>query len=320
MSIVQWLLQISLLLWLSIGAAAATQGKPGCQKRCGDVDIPYPFGIGSARCYVDEWFEVTCNNSVHAPKPFLKRINLEVLNVSLDHGTIRVNNPVLIYYNCPGKPSNYSKSWDGGPFSFSETYTRFTAVGCSALAYITKDDVVNGGCISFCNRGTTAATNGNCNGLECCQTQVPPGLQSFTANLESTSYNFSDPKPETCKYAFMVDHKWFSSKLSDRHAVKDKGYVPAVLDWRIYNATCESVGWNNTSTSNTSPSFCGTNAHCSVANQSSGVTCACDRGYAGNPYLPEGCQGTEPTYLLVIYSIFCIRIYLSRMQRLYLFY
>ena len=304
-STVRWLLQISLVLWLSIGAAAATQGKPGCRKRCGNVDIPYPFGIGFAGCYVDEWFEITCNNAFHPPKPFLKRINLEVLNVSLDHGTIRVNNPVLIYQDCSGKPSNDRKSWNGGPFSFSETYTRFTAVGCSALAYITQDDVINGGCMSFCKQDTTAATNGNCNGLECCQTQVPPGLQSFTANLESTSFNvsISDHKQETCKYAFMVDHKWLSSKFFDPHAVKDKGYVPAVLDWRV-NATCKSVEGNNDSTSNTSTSFCGTNARCSVANHSSGVTCACDRGYEGNPYLPEGCQGTKPTYLLVIYSIF----------------
>ncbi|KAJ9705579.1 hypothetical protein PVL29_003579 [Vitis rotundifolia] len=317
MSTVQWLLQISLLLWLSIGAAAATQGKPDCPKRCGDVDIPYPFGIGSACCF-DEWFEVTCNNSVHPPKPFLKRINLEVLNVSLDHGTIRVNNPVLIYQNCSGKPSNYRKSWNGGPFSFSETYTRFTAVGCSALAYIMQDDVVNGGCMSFCKQGTTAPTNGNCNGLECCQTQAPPGLQSFTAYLESTSYNFSDPKQETCIYAFMVDHKWFSSKLSDPHAVKDKGYVPAVLDWRIYNAKCESVGWNNTSISNTSTSFCGTNARCSVANQSSGVICACDRGYEGNPYLPEGCQGILAgvgTLLLVICAWWLYKV-LKRRQKI----
>lgn len=87
----------------------------------------------------------------------------------------------------------------------------------------------------------------------------------------------------------MVDHKWLSSKFFDPHAVKDKGYVPAVLDWRV-NATCKSVKGNNDSTSNTSTSFCGTNARCSVANQSSGVTCACDRGYEGNPYLPEGCQ------------------------------
>ncbi|XP_034679751.1 wall-associated receptor kinase-like 1 isoform X2 [Vitis riparia] len=292
MSTVRWLLQISLLLWLSRGLAA-TQGKPGCKETCGDVDIPYPFGIGSASCYFDEWFEVTCNNSIHPhiPKPFLKRLNLEVLNVSLDRSTIRVNNPVLLYKDCPGKPSNRTQSWEGGPFSFSDTYTRFTAVGCSALAYITQNDSVIGGCMSYCKQGTTAAKNGSCYGLECCQTQFPPGLQYFTTMLGDFPSNSDDQ--DECKYAFMVDQEWFISMEQDPDKVKDVGHAPAVLDWRIYNATCMSVGWNNTSTSNTSTILCGANAICSPDIQTLSLTCRCWGGYEGNPYLTEGCEGED---------------------------
>ncbi|XP_019073866.1 wall-associated receptor kinase-like 1 [Vitis vinifera] len=292
MSTVRWLLQISLLLWLSRGLAA-TQGKSGCLETCGDVDIPYPFGIGSAGCYFDEWFEVTCNNSIHPhiPKPFLKILNLEVLNVSLNRSTIRVNNPVLGYMNCSGKPSNDAQSWEGGPFSFSDTYTRFTAVGCSTLAYITQNDSVIGGCMSYCKQGTTAAKNGSCYGLKCCQTQFPPGLQYFTTMLGDFPSNSDDQ--DECKYAFMVDQEWFISMEQDPDKVKDVGHAPAVLDWRIYNATCKSVGWNNTSTSNTSTSFCGANAICSADTQTPSLTCRCPRGYEGNPYLTEGCEGTN---------------------------
>ncbi|XP_034681015.1 wall-associated receptor kinase-like 1 [Vitis riparia] len=285
MSTAQWLLQISLLLWLSKGLAA-TQAKPGCQERCGDVDIPYPFGIGSAGCYFDEWFEVTCNNSTDPPKPFLKGVNLEVLNVSLD-GTIRVNNPVLLSQNCSGKPSNDTQWWEGGPFSFSNTYTRFTAVGCSALVYIMQDDTVIGGCKTFCKKDATAAKKASCYGLECCQTQVPPGLLSFTANLGTSSDGSADEQ-EQCKYAFMVDQEWFISNVPDPHTVKDMEYVPAVLDWRIYNATCN----------------CGHNTVCSSTNQGSSLICGCFQGYEGNPYLPQGCQviaiGAFGTLLLVL--------------------
>ena len=284
MSSVQWVLQVSLLLWLSKVLAAgggATLAKPGCKEKCGDIDIPYPFGIGSAGCYFDEWFEVTCDNSTHhPPKPFLKKMNVEVLNVSLDHGTIRVNNPVLIYENCNRKPSsNETQSWEGGPFSFCDTSTRFTAVGCSALAYISQNDSVIGGCMSFCKKGITGSS---CYGLECCQTQIPPGLQSFNVSLS----NFDDE--DECMYAFMVDHLWFSENVKDPHKVKDMGYVQAVLDWRIYNSTCNA----STSNLNTSASVCGSNARCSPdTTLASSLTCRCQQGYKGNPYLPQGCQG-----------------------------
>ncbi|XP_034681012.1 wall-associated receptor kinase-like 1 [Vitis riparia] len=292
MRTVQWLLQISLLLWLSKGLAA-THAKPGCQEWCGDVDIPYPFGIGSAGCYFDEWFEVTCNNSTDPPKPFLKGVNLEVLNVSL-HGTVRVNNPVLLSQNCSGKPSNDTQWWEGGPFSFSNTYTRFTAVGCSAMAYFMQDDTVIGGCMTLCKKDVaTAAKNASCYGLECCQTQVPPGLLSFTANLDTFPEGSADEQ-EPCKYAFMVDQQWFISNVPDPHTMKDMEYVPAVLDWRIYNATCDA----STSNLNTSTSFCGENTICSTDTQTSSLTCSCPPVYVGNPYLPQGCEGETLDKLL----------------------
>ncbi|KAJ9705575.1 hypothetical protein PVL29_003575 [Vitis rotundifolia] len=290
----QWLLQISLLLWLSIGAAAATQGMPGCQERCGDVDIPYPFGIGFA-CYFDEWFEVTCNKSTDLPKPFLNIINMEVLSISLDRGTIQVNNPVL--FDCSGEPSNvtgapnFTVRWEGGPFSFSENYTRFTAVGCGVLAYIEQSDAIAGGCMSSCKPNETAEKKGSCYGLGCCQTEVPPALQSFTAYLDSFHSHYHGRLP--CKSAFMVDQEWFISNGQDPDKVTGMDYVPAVLDWRIYNAKCNT----STSTRDTSTITvnCGNNTVCSSTNQDSSVTCDCLHGYEGNPYLPQGRQGTQST-------------------------
>ena len=188
-STVQLLLQISLLLWLRKGLGA-TQGKPGCQEVCGDVDIPYPFGIGSASCYFDEWFEITCNNAFHPPKPFLKRLNLEVLNVLLDRSTIRVNHPVLGYMDCSSKPSNDSHSWEGGPFSFSDTYTRFTAVSYSTLAYITQNNSVIGGMHVLLPTRHKCSKKGQLLWLEVLPNPIPSGPPVLHYNVRHVGIPF----------------------------------------------------------------------------------------------------------------------------------
>ncbi|KAF7151846.1 hypothetical protein RHSIM_Rhsim02G0164600 [Rhododendron simsii] len=94
--------QIILLLWLTTteSVAKSSLAKPGCQERCGNIDIPYPFGIGPS-CSIADGFAVTCNDSFNPPKPFINSINLEVLHNSLN-GNVQVNNPVITS-NCSGR-------------------------------------------------------------------------------------------------------------------------------------------------------------------------------------------------------------------------
>ncbi|XVF40928.1 hypothetical protein PTKIN_Ptkin01aG0240100 [Pterospermum kingtungense] len=62
----QWIVLAS---FLTIAAAVAGNAKPGCQPKCGNHTIDYPFGIGEG-CYI-EGFEISCNTSYDPPKPFL---------------------------------------------------------------------------------------------------------------------------------------------------------------------------------------------------------------------------------------------------------
>lgn len=110
----QLLVHTTLLLtfWTTISSIATASSselawpiaKPNCETHCGNISIPYPFGIGPNKdCYFDEWFEIECaanNSSTSPPKPFLRHTQpkLEVLNISME-GTLLVNNPVTFFYD-----------------------------------------------------------------------------------------------------------------------------------------------------------------------------------------------------------------------------
>ncbi|CAN6553472.1 unnamed protein product [Malus baccata var. baccata] len=61
------------------------QALPGCPDHCGNLTVPYPFGIGDG-CYLDDRFEITCNISTQPPTAFMMKGNLVITNISLYDG------------------------------------------------------------------------------------------------------------------------------------------------------------------------------------------------------------------------------------------
>ncbi|KAJ6704947.1 hypothetical protein OIU79_009784 [Salix purpurea] len=62
--------------------------KPNCPEyRCGNISIPYPFGIGKD-CYMDESFDVKCNETSTSPRAFLRHIDMELVNITLEGGAL----------------------------------------------------------------------------------------------------------------------------------------------------------------------------------------------------------------------------------------
>ncbi|KAK3015592.1 hypothetical protein RJ639_007401 [Escallonia herrerae] len=275
--VIQWVLRFLLTLWLAKASAEpASLAKLGCQDTCAKVTIPYPFGIG-LDCAADDTFLVTCNTSFSPPRAFIPSINLELLDVSLSRGTIRVNNPVIAA-GCPGWHNDSNVDLQRSPFMFSITYNRFTAMGCNNVAVINWNGAPAGGCMSFCQAGTEGS---GCYGINCCQTTIPRYLRFFNTTFTSI-HNRS--KQGACKYAFIVEQEWFTN-LTSPYTAATMHRVPAVLDWRTYEA-CSSLGMSASASANSS--LCGANAFCS-----NGTLCSCYRGYDGNPYLADGCHDID---------------------------
>ncbi|GKB72876.1 kinase RLK-Pelle-WAK family protein [Tanacetum coccineum] len=113
--------------------------KPNCKTHCGNIAVPYPFGIGEdSGCSLDKSFYVTCNSTHYdPPKLFIGSTNIEIYNIS--DSELRIFTGVSYRcYNRNGDVTNES-SWYyvnlPGLFTFS-IKNMFTVIGCNDLATI----------------------------------------------------------------------------------------------------------------------------------------------------------------------------------------
>ena len=304
---VQFVLRSTFLLLLTCGLAAAAappppNAKPGCKADCGNVtSIPYPFGIGPG-CYMDDWFEIDCN----ATGAFLKRISMEVLQIDISSdesdrvSTVLVKSPI-IYSNYCRNRNGGTVNLTGSPFVFSSSLNMFTAVGCDNFATMNATEPMVVGCKSECNVNNRSEEL-KCSGVDCCQSTIPSRLQAFSAEFRSKDYR--SPGSE-CKYAFLAYQQWFESNITDPTSVRDREYVPVVLDWEIYNSTQNSIqmyeSLQRRSESNIVDCYVKSTASSYYMMSSSSrfrafssrnfssFFCECATGYKGNPYL--SCEG-----------------------------
>ncbi|KAK9289604.1 hypothetical protein L1049_007760 [Liquidambar formosana] len=236
--IVELVPQLITVLWLvKASATAPSLTMPGCQAFCGSVSIPYPFGIEETcypyecpngtveKCYHDEWFEITCNRSFEPPRPFLRKANLEVLNISLELQQVTVNNS--IDSSCEHGSSWTSTDYTGTPFRFSNQ-NRFTVMGCENNALMPSSSRVTeilAGCTSIC----TNYIRKGCYGINCCQSSIPFGLDIYRVE---TSGNTT----AGCAYAFLVDTDWLpQGNLSTPPVVME--HAPVVMEWMVPNTS-----------------------------------------------------------------------------------
>ncbi|CAL4977331.1 unnamed protein product [Urochloa decumbens] len=316
---------VALVSWLLLSPAAATQiGLPGCPTKCGNVSVPYPFGI-SPRCYLPG-FKLTCDTSQTPPQLLLGDGSMQVTNISLNDSTVHVIGPGMTTRLASYSSEEYvwNGTWggpewgliDGGPYVLAEDRNEFILISCNYVAKLMigggNRTIING-CASFCyadnngpyvlGDGTSASGNSTsvkrCSGVGCCQVPIIEAASSYVVYVLPLENN----RDMVEILLLIAEQGWFGRFSADMLFDLWNGMgIPMVLAWAVTSTELrpnETRDGDDTCPKDLGSNTChSTHSSCTssllkspYSNHTGSYTCKCWEGYEGNPYLSDGCQG-----------------------------
>lgn len=213
---------MKVLLQLGLGLTLlATQYAPGtaapgsqCRRKCGDVDIPYPFSIDPG-CSLSRDFDIDCKVVQDViNKPF--KNTLEVLNISLTNGTVRVLNNIKGYCYNPSTMSMDVLGMDVNEVSptssyrLSDVHNKFMVIGCSALAFMYDIGSTDGSTeyqsfdLARCHN-LSDLVDGSCSGIGCSQTTIPKKMHYYYIKFFESMNTSRIWAFNRCSYAVLME-------------------------------------------------------------------------------------------------------------------
>ncbi|KAK4400407.1 Wall-associated receptor kinase [Sesamum angolense] len=254
-----------------------------CQRKCGDIEVPYPFGM-SKGCYLDETFRVICNESTGSA--FLALLRWEVESINISTHTLRHKNfrGVTLPFNSSRGP--YVSLFPpvlGQHYSISKAMNQFVAMGCDFLAYLIDEDTgkVQGSCSSLCNPNDTVSVQlSSCSGLFCCEISFPETLRNLSVWVQRTDY-MTKAWENQCGIFTFVEKDFLSLNNMKFSTCNESYVVPMIHEWAVGDTGC------NKARESIDEYLCGQNTRCIDYYPAQGYRCECNNGYQGNAYLPK---------------------------------
>ncbi|KAI4366239.1 hypothetical protein MLD38_022137 [Melastoma candidum] len=276
----------------------APTAKQGCLQKCGNVTIIYPFGVGEG-CYRNPYFEIVCNASTSSGSeiPILQAYQLKVRNISYHDVTVVYDKKYPeCYPNAEGMNITIRPLLGGrgrglfNPLVFSPVDNKVVATGCGIFTYVTNGIYMNytGGCLSLCDVNASYgipkdSLYSKCLGYGCCEALMPRGLRALIIRVHAIggAHTMNNSNSQ-CARAFVAGRNTPTERMSGDE-------VTMSMSWVFGKGPCKQEQGNN----ETSPDGCGDNACCINFRGNATHRCKCNKGYAGNPYLPDGCKDVD---------------------------
>ena len=299
-------MQLVLLLITTTEAAAPVSP---CQTQCGNITIPYPFGIGEPGCF-RPGFNLTCNQSTSGPKLYLGDGTYEATDLLLTQGQVLIKSPVLSLYCNPQDSVQESLKipWTGlgnnGPYTFSSTRNTFITISCSVISYVISSSNFDNPislCASICFDFTSVMRNNDsCTGIGCCQATIGRGTRFLNIRIASVLNQTGPSDIGPCTKIFLVDRDWFRFdpiQLANNNFYSEGFKVPVVVDWVIPWETLENSTWSCAYAVKNQTAYACRSEYTMCVESGSGYLCKCSPGFEGNPYISNGCKGTALCFL-----------------------
>ncbi|XP_044343505.1 uncharacterized protein [Triticum aestivum] len=229
------------------------QGMPNCDIACGNMSVPYPFGMGPARCY---WpgFQLTCNRTSDPPRLLLGDGTLQVQELSLVPTFVAVIRTGDIKVDGNGEGTLGGGLTADGPYTISSN--QLIVTGCNVQATLKNGDVTVSSCSSICINSdglsealSTLEEGRQCTGNGCCQSDTVFDPADVAGRLvHNTSYDvqfkwfgWNRSRDQQCPaHVFVARPSWFSREAvfsellrTEAAASADAMEVPFWLDLEV---------------------------------------------------------------------------------------
>ncbi|CAN6167462.1 unnamed protein product [Urochloa humidicola] len=282
------LLLIPAAAWLLAAAAADLPAarSPGCATTCGDIDVPYPFGL-DPQCAINDEFRLNCSTVGRATKLF--HGTLEVIRFSVPDGKAWLK--TLMSSQCYDQATgdmSYSNAWlniSNLPYVLSADDNKVIVLGCRSLAYMLSDTYIIG-CLSTCDEPLRNGSSCASGKAGCCQADLPRGVQYYQSFFNELYNTTKIWRNTPCNYVTVMESAAFNFSTTYLTSTvfydTDGSRTPVVMEWGITKDTCEQARINKTA-------YACVSDHSDCVDNDAGYRCRCSDGFNGNPYIVGGC-------------------------------
>ncbi|KAF3451041.1 hypothetical protein FNV43_RR07130 [Rhamnella rubrinervis] len=214
----------------------------GCIRRCGDIDVPYPFGI-TPECALHTNFLIHCHANSFGHTTPLKSNNLTIRRIDVDQPQMSIF--FYVTRDCYDAESgerietkNSATLETPNTMFIISPQNLVTVVGCESYLYV-NFHVDKGSWFYVLDSMCTSldvVPSGNCS-VGCARTQISYRFQNMTLEAHSFKNHNSTRGFNNCSYAFVAEENEFNFSR-DYITNFPQQKLPLALDWAIGYDTC----------------------------------------------------------------------------------